>query len=437
MTGTNQISILYVTQFFHPETIAAAFRATDNSLNWVKDGANVTVFTSYPNYPEGRIHAGYTEKRGMLVETFSQVRVIRNRVLARPNIGLVNKGINALSFLGISLWNARIHGKTIGSNLDIAVVTSGTVFAALAGRRIAKAMKIPFVFELRDITYRQLIGTGADNNSWKVKLFKSWELGLCHDAAKVVVVTNGLKSELVEDGIAADKIEVIPNGVDDLPCVPDKSGDDKDRVLRFGYFGSIGYSQNLSLALEYLNHLNQMHDLEFQIVGAGAERDSISESIADRYPFAKIDEQKAQSELVPIEDQCDFCLVSLLKDEEFSTALPSKLFRIMARGIPVLFIGPKGEASELIESNCAGIALTGNREEDIHKLVAFFKDPKWPDIASQMAHHGRALVRKEFDRQKLSSKYLNMLAQCVELSRESTVSKNYSDKPTKGKEFEN
>lgn len=51
--------ILYFTQFFSPENIAAAFRAKDHSDIWSDSGHDVTVFTGWPNYPTGRLYDGY------------------------------------------------------------------------------------------------------------------------------------------------------------------------------------------------------------------------------------------------------------------------------------------------------------------------------------------------------------------------------------------
>lgn len=53
------MKILYFTQFYSPENIAAAFRAKDHSDIWSASGHDVTVFTGWPNYPIGRLFDGY------------------------------------------------------------------------------------------------------------------------------------------------------------------------------------------------------------------------------------------------------------------------------------------------------------------------------------------------------------------------------------------
>ena len=53
------MKIIFITDNFTPETNAPATRTHDHCKEWVKKGANVTVITSFPNFPEGKIHNGY------------------------------------------------------------------------------------------------------------------------------------------------------------------------------------------------------------------------------------------------------------------------------------------------------------------------------------------------------------------------------------------
>ena len=56
------MKILYISEYFYPEPLAAAFRAYDNAWLWQRSGKSVTVFTAYPIYPAGKIHDGYNVK---------------------------------------------------------------------------------------------------------------------------------------------------------------------------------------------------------------------------------------------------------------------------------------------------------------------------------------------------------------------------------------
>ena len=51
--------ILFVTQYFLPEMGASAIRLSYQGKSFLERGHQVTVLTTFPNYPEGKIFKGY------------------------------------------------------------------------------------------------------------------------------------------------------------------------------------------------------------------------------------------------------------------------------------------------------------------------------------------------------------------------------------------
>ena len=54
--------ILFFTENFPPETNAAATRVYERALYWIKKGHKVTVITSIPNFPLGKVYDGYINR---------------------------------------------------------------------------------------------------------------------------------------------------------------------------------------------------------------------------------------------------------------------------------------------------------------------------------------------------------------------------------------
>jgi len=54
--------ILFMTDNFPPEGNAIASRVYERACYWVKWGHQVTVVTSVPNFPEGKVYPGYQNK---------------------------------------------------------------------------------------------------------------------------------------------------------------------------------------------------------------------------------------------------------------------------------------------------------------------------------------------------------------------------------------
>lgn len=399
------MNILYFSQFYAPEAIAPAFRAVDNSRLWAEAGHNVTVFTGYPNYPTGKIFDGYDPKL-LSEEEINGVRVLRSKLIAVPNTSIVNRLKNALSYYAYGRVNEIFHSRKIGKEYDVVLGTSGIIFNALLAYKYAKAHKIPFVFEIRDITYVQMQATGKDAGSKSVKGMKWLELMLCRKANKVVVVTNGFKETLVKEGIPAEKIEVVTNGVDVQPA---EGAYDPDKRFTLSYFGTIGISQNLKETFWYSDEIAKaVPDMEYLIIGDGAQREEVQEE-ADNMHYVSMLPGMPADELEPYYKRTQLSIITLRKTENFKNTIPSKLFQVMGRGIAILFIGPDGESAEIIRKYNAGIVLTGKPTDDLKVLELFFKEPGWRERLKEMGENGRKAAVENYSRAKLAEKYVGIL----------------------------
>lgn len=399
------MNILYFTNFYEPEQIAASFRASENAKIWVEHGHNVTVFTGYPNYPVGRIFDGYDPKL-LTEEQINGVRVLRSKIIAKPNTNMIRRIVSALSFFFFGIVNFMIHPRKIKGNYNVVLGTSGTIFAALLGWVYSLFTGKPFVFEIRDITYKQMIATGKSADGFGVKVMKFLELFLCKQASRVVVVTNGFKKILAEDGIPSEKIAVITNGVDATPC-----DNPTYESLVLSYFGTLGISQNIMDTFPYAEKISELCDnFSYLIIGEGAQREQIEAAIqSGSTPFINIMRGMTAQELEPYYAKSALSLIALKKSENFRYTIPSKLFQIMGRGIAVLFIGPDGEAAEIIRNNQCGIVLTGTPEEDMQTLADFFGRENWRNELIRMGKNGTEAVRAHYTRKALAGEYEKLL----------------------------
>lgn len=405
--GLSVMKLLYVSQFYQPEAIAAAFRASEHARIWQHEGVDVTVFTGYPNYPTGKIFDGYTPKL-LTEDRLDGIRVLRSKLTAVPNTNLWNRLRNALSFFFYGFINLVFRSKKIGKGFDLVLGTSGIIFAALLGWIYAALHKIPFVFELRDITYLQLQATGKSKKSFSVKAMRSLELFLCRRATKVVVVTQGFRDVLEAEGIDPGKICVVTNGVDVEPTLRTEQ-----EQFTLSYFGTLGVSQNIPdtfpLAMKIAEHCPEF---EYLIIGEGAHREQIKESIPALSPIRMLPGMDAE-ELEDYYRLTELSVVTLKKNDAFRYTLPSKLFQIMGRGIAVLFIGPEGEAAQIIRGNRAGIALTGTPEEDLAVLDSFFSAPDWREQLRLMGGNGADAVVRHYTRSGCARRLLSHLEELV------------------------
>lgn len=399
--------ILYVSQFFPPESIAGAFRADEHARRWSDLGHDVTVLTGWPNYPKGRVFDGYDVE--LLGESSDRgVRVLRSKLVAKPNTSLIRRIANGASFMFFGCLNVVFNGRKVGRDYDIVLASSGTVFAAYVGLLHSRLSHTPFVVEFRDITFEQMVATGTPRDSWKVLLMRSLELHLAKSAAKVIVLTAGFKDKLAECGVPAQKVEVVPNGADvvDVERIPD------DGVVRLGYFGTMGISQDVPTTLEIAEKIGELSGapVRYDLVGEGTARADVERELeGGRYPFAALHHGVPKDELEARYADCDLTFVSLQRSPAFEATVPSKIFQSFARGVPVVFVGPEGEASRLVEKCGGGLTLCSDESENGRTLSAFFADDDWRSRLSEMGRRAQETMARDFSRAVLAERMLEVI----------------------------
>ena len=119
------------------------------------------------------------------------------------------------------------------------------------------------------------------------------------------------------------------------------------------------------------------------------------------------------AELEPRYAGVHMTVVSLQKSAEFSGTIPSKIFQSFARGVPVLFVGPEGDASELVRRSGAGIALCGSEEEDINELEAFASRADRAFNLARMSEAAVDFMNREYSRRLMADKMIAVLSDAV------------------------
>ena len=199
----------YLVQQFPPEVGAGAARVGEMAERWQDKGTTVTIFTGMPNRPEGRIHQAY---RGRLFfkEEWHGITVRRSWLYASPKHGMGRTLLNNLSFMTTSGFDvARYAGR-----LDVLIASSPPFFPHISGTLIAATRRVPLILEVRDLWPDYLAEMGHLSNASARRMLFGLERKLLHRAEHVVTVTEALKRRLLEKGLPAEKITVIPNGVD-------------------------------------------------------------------------------------------------------------------------------------------------------------------------------------------------------------------------------
>lgn len=407
------MQILFLTENFPPERNAAASRVYERACYWVRWGHKVTVITSAPNFPEGRVHTDY-RNRWYQVENRDGIRVVRVKTFIAANEGVLLRTLDFVSFMFTAFFGGLVQARP-----DVVVATSPQFFTAVGGCALAAVRRRPFVFELSDLWPASITAVGAMRENFGLRMIERLELFMYRRAAKIVALTKSFKTDLVARGVAADKIAVVVNGVDMPRYSPHPRDPQLARELglenRFvvGYIGTHGMAHALERVLDAAESLRELSAVRFLFVGSGAAREAlVSEATRRRLDNVVFVPAQPKDKIPAYWSLCDLALVHLKNTPLFSTVIPSKIFEAMAMGRAILLAAPMGEASRIILETEAGVVIPPEHPRSLAEAVGSLY--RCPDAVGRFAANGLTAAPK-FSREKQARDMLNALERVVSI----------------------
>lgn len=416
MTGTGK-HILFLTDNFPPEVNAPASRTFEHCREWVRAGYTVTVITSAPNFPEGRLHPGY---RNHLwdPQTIEGIRVVRVWTYIAPNAGFARRVIDFLSYM-ISATIAALFVR----RANVVIGTSPHLFVACAAMIVASLKRIPFVFELRDLWPESIRAVGAMKRGRVFALLERLELFLYHRATLIVALTHSFKSNLIARGVPGSKIAIITNGAD---LAQMKRGPYPDHLARAlgvegafvaGYVGTIGAAHGLQTILDAADIIARQYedaDIRILFIGEGAERAKLgAEAAARGLGLVRFIDPVDKAGVAEYWRLLDVAIIHLRDDPLFATVIPSKTFDAMAVGTPILH-GVRGESAEIVASSGAGILFEPGNGQELARLIIALK--RNPDRLAELSRSGLQAAPR-FDRKRLAQQMLGVIEEVLAPAR--------------------
>lgn len=405
--------IVFLCQYFPPEMGAPAARTWEHTRHWAARGHEVTVVTGFPNHPTGIIRPEY---RGIYLcrERVEGVDLLRTWVYCAPNKGFFRRILNFLSFFFSSL----ILGGLTLPRPEVVIGTSPQFFCAVAAWLLSRWKRVPFVFEVRDIWPLSAVELGAISNKWLIRLLEAIELHLYRQARAIVIVAESTRNYLLTKGIAADKVVLIPNGIDErfLSAPTDSPEEIRRRLGLSGkfvvsYIGTHGMSHALETMIEAATSMRDDPDIHFLLVGEGAEKARLVEMVEQR-GLANVTFLPEQSrEVLPgLYRASDLGLVSLKRLPVFRKVLPSKLFELMGVGCPIV-CSVEGEAAQLVVRSHCGICIDPENEAALRGAIIDLRDN--PARRREMSRAGMEFVKAHYARATLADRYLEALCERI------------------------
>lgn len=398
---------LILTQYYPPETGAPQTRLASMAKELQRLGHQVEVVTAMPNHPTGRV---FPEYRGRLYcrEAHCGLPVHRVWLFASTGAGL-RRMMNYASFTAMSLF-----GLCRVSRPDYLFVESPPLFLSLPGFLFSRLWGAKMIFNVADLWPDSVRELGLMKDGFVLHAADRLEAWTYRVSDYVNAVTEGNRVTLaVKKAVPTRKILFLPNGVDTSLFRPQPP--DQTVAERFGlvgkkliiFAGTLGYAQGLDVALDAAGMLSDQSDVRFVFVGDGSDKARLKLEA----------KQRGLSNVVflnpvPLGDVAQLYslalagLATLRNVPLFEGVRPSKIFPIMASGVPVLYSGA-GEGARLVDAAQAGLVTP---PEDAQALAGAVRRLAGdPDLSIRLGTNGREYVEQHHAWSALVSNWVEQL----------------------------
>lgn len=404
------MKIVIISHYFPPEIGAPSARLYEMARHWVELGNEVHVVTCFPNHPTGIIPKEY-KNLIYKYESMDGIYVHRNYVYATPNKGFIKKTLGHISFMFSSVLISMRKIK----NPDVIITSSPTFFSIFSGYWYSLRKKAAFVLEIRDLWPAALIELDVVKEGFITNTLERLELFFYKKSDKLIMVTKAFKQNMVDRGIDGNKVHVITNGVNQSMFYTKEKSPElisrynlEDKFV-ISYVGAHGISQNLNTILKVAKDLQIEKDIQFLLIGEGAEKDQLKKIVRDQniLNVEFIDAQPKEN-IPDFYNVSDISLIPLKDIELFKTFIPSKMFEIMACGVPII-ASLDGEAADILRESKAAEVVKPDSAKEIMQAILKLKNNKI--LMEQLQENGPTFVKKKYSRRQLAEEYLDIISE--------------------------
>lgn len=403
--------ILMLTQYFPPEIGASQARLEYYAKYFHKKGNRVTVVTTFPNYPKGKIFGGY-RNRLFYRETFDGIDVVRTWLWEDSDISSKARIKWFISFMLSALFAGLRIDKP-----EIILVENPPLFVGITANVLRRLINAPVVNHLSDMWVDAAVNFGFLKKGWQLNLARRMERYVLQNCDAIISVTDNVHKHALRFQ-PESKVRLIPNGVDTDMFI--KKPPDLGLRKKLGvegkflvtYAGTMGYQHGLDAIVNAAEMLQKTNDAyRFLFIGEGSEKERIRQLVIkkriDNILFIEAQPQRTLVDYLNISD----CGISTLKKANFTEGVrPVKLYTYMACSLPIVATNI-GESGVLMDQASCGITVP---PEDPCAIVEALNRLYTDSLTRlELGKRGRIFVEKHFSRQEAASQLLNFMDNIV------------------------
>jgi colanic acid biosynthesis glycosyl transferase WcaI len=410
--------ILVLSLVFPPDGVSTAQLVGDLTVDLRSRGHQLTVVTSTPHYNHD-LRAEQAQPRSAVVGPLIQqsswhgVPVYHVYVPTKgPNVLL-----RLLAWIGFHVLST-VTALVFVHRPDVIFAPTPPLTIGVNAWLIGLFKRCPFIYNVQELYPDLAINLGALRNPLAIKLLYALERWTYRAAASVAVISPRMRLRLLEKGVPAEKVVVIPNFVDIGDLRPGEQDNPFTRAHglagRFvaSYAGNMGPAQGVDIILEAAEKLRDVPDLVVALIGGGTEVSRLADAIErKRLSNVRLIPHQPYAEVPNIYAGSSVCLV-LQAPGIGADAIPSKVYRIMACARPIVACADaNSDLAQLVrEAGCGQVLPPGDADALARALMDAYQNRA---LWEARGRSGRSQVEQHYGRTEVSAQYDAMVTAVV------------------------
>jgi glycosyltransferase involved in cell wall biosynthesis len=403
--------ILYIDSKFGSPRASSHARVYHFAQRLLERGHEVTII----GRDSGRMELEGQRHRAMV--TRGRLDGLDIVLLKVPYAQAFSKRMRVLSYGGFTL-GAGLLAATAGP-ADVVFASSSPLTIGISGVLASRLRRTPFVFELQDLWPAVPIGLGFLTGRREISTAEWLERNLYRASKRIVVCSAEVRDVLVERGIPAEKIVLIPN-VSDVEHFSPEIADPALRE-RYGldgkflavYAGAMGVTNGIDQLVDAAVALREAGEDGVAIVAAGngTEKERIERRVAELGLDNLIVLPDIPRDEIPLlVGAADVTLTAFAPYPVLQTNSPNKFFDSLAAGKPPI-VNLDGWLHRLVEEKRVGVYVPAGDGEALAQTLADLAGK--PDFVRELGANARKLAEQEFSRDLLADRLADVLEEAV------------------------
>lgn len=405
---------------YSPELGACASRIQYLAERLQKEGNQVTVYTTFPNYPTGSIFSDYRNllsKKFIHKENINGIKVIRFSFYPSNSSSSFVRLFSMLT-LALSWFSAFPFLKK--QHPEIILVQSPPLLPVLTVWILSQLIKVntnkryspSLILNLSDLYPRVLLDLGKISLD-KIKGQTIYNLLLNFEAFiyKKMDFIIGQSDEIVnyvQKIVPSTPTFLYRNGVDSQSFKVKENYKIKEREpIKLVYAGLLGVAQGILEVIENIDF--EKVNAELHLYGDGNERILIENLLTIKFVYNGKRKNIFLYDAIPSKEiaqkLADYDAAIVIQKKQILGTVPSKIYEAMAAGLPILLLG-SGESADLIKNYNLGkvIESTKNQQRVISKYELLSQEIRnLKELSSEerqtFGENGKNIAKTIFDKE--------------------------------------